>query len=224
MEDAAARSSWQAAGKQHLFAYYLSTLIHWWINSETQSPCSSPTSRCNESPLQGIKQGSLLLHQIFPQTGKEKRSISSLQTVLVSSEGASWLFAYSIRKQGQLVDWDRHSKTLMFFPLSSLACFMLSLTMRAPVKADRCPLISEGLLGHPEHSAWQKQKSWRNWMALWSGKRPQMFISRWLVENWGTSLWPPWSGHLLIIVWDAVGPKANYRSHTHASGEQISPS
>lgn len=37
-----------------------------------QSPCSSPTSHHNESLLQGIKQGSLLLLQIFPQTGKEE--------------------------------------------------------------------------------------------------------------------------------------------------------
>lgn len=91
------------------------------------------------------------------------------------------------------------------FPLSSLTYFMLSLTMRAPVKADKPAQTSWTLC------AWQKQKSWRTWMALWSGKRLQMFISGSLVGNWGLPhYWPLWSEHLLIIVWSPVGPKANY--------------
>lgn len=183
MEDAAAWSSWQAAGKQHLFAYYLSALIHWRINSETQPLCSSPTSCCNESLLQGIVQGPPVLHQIFPQArewGEELSSSPYYSKCLVSSEEASCHSAYSTRKQDQVVDQDRRSITLMFsFMLSH--CFMLSLTTRVLVKADRCPLGSEGLPGHTGHSTLQKKRSWRAWMALWSGKRLQIFISRSLV-------------------------------------------
>lgn len=152
-----------------------------------QSPCSSPTSHCNESLLQGIKQGSLLLLQIFPQTGKEKRSISSLRTVLVSSEGASWLFAYSIRKQDQLIAQDGHSKMLMF-PFILPHLFHALSHNEGTCESRQVSLVVRGPAWASEHSPWQKQKSWRIWMALWSGKRPQMFTSRSLLENWGALL------------------------------------
>lgn len=152
-----------------------------------QSPCSSPTSHCNESLLQGIKQGSLLLLQIFPQTGKENRSISSLQTVLVSSEGASWLFAYSIRKQDQLIAQDGHWKMLIF-PFILPHLFQALSHNEGTCESRQVSLQIWGPAWHPEPSSWQKQKSCRIWMVLWSGKRPQMFISRLLVENWGTLL------------------------------------
>lgn len=45
------------------------------------TPCSSPTSRCNESLLQGIAQGLPVLHQVLLQTRSEERSVSAPQII-----------------------------------------------------------------------------------------------------------------------------------------------
>lgn len=119
-----------------------------------QSPCSSPTSHCNESLLQGIK-APFYSFKSFHRQAKKRGAFHH-----------SRLFWWALKEphDSLLIPWENKInlspkmdiQICWCFHLSSFTCFMLSLTMRAPVKVDRCHLRSEGLLGHPEHSSWQK--------------------------------------------------------------------
>lgn len=134
------------------------------------------------------------------------------------SEEASCLSANSIRKQDQIAGQDRQSKNVAVFlyPSSLVSCCLsqwehLRKQTGVPWGLRACLDILNTLLGRnkgvggPEW-LWDLEKDLRC-------QRPQMFISRSLVGNGAPHYWPPWGGHLLIIVWDPVGPKANYRSH-----------